>query len=227
MKHAKSRPPKPIHKVGELRRQRGSVAVIVGIVVVVLILIGGGIYGYQYMKQKDKEEEAANQEAARSKLEEMVGQRERAEQMRAQAAQWAEQKAAERAERAEFARTHPPERLARVAKLHVWGPITVPDLNIDAYLKSLWKPDGIHFRLALVGQRDALQRFMHDHGGFYVIIMTVDNAKLLEIPLKPQSMSWASEAANYGQPTLEIESIYPMPIDDYEVGKNWSLQWGD
>lgn len=216
--------------------QRNATGKLVLIAVAILgILAVVGIGGFAYMAEQNKKLEAekqAREQADRDKatqiLQKKKQDREWANQQKQQAQSWAEQKAAEQAEieaqKAAYAAEFPPHRLQAVAKWTTWAPVNLDQVGIEARLRSNWSNDGLNFRLALLGQEQAINAFC---GWERFIIMFQDGAGVNMTPfsVSPKEFRWSDPAKNRGIPTLELEKHVPYPIQDYERAAQWNLMW--
>lgn len=169
-----------------------------------------------------------DRDAARQKLQQR-------KQSAAQQAQWAaEQKriadekiaASELAKAEEASKPHyDPQRIAQAARIRQWQNITVPDLNINCWLKSNWKDGKINFRLALLGDKTALRIFRGDWPYFKVIFTDGIGNNLQQAVVRSEDLHWADSLKNSGSPTLEFESSTEMPLEVYESSTSWNLKW--
>ncbi len=174
-----------------------------------------------------------DRQQARLKLERMKAGRAQ-EQARQQeqdrlAAQKAEEEAAARERAAqEAAKPHyDPTRLNIAKNWRQWADITVPDLNIHAWLKTNWQNGKMHMRLALLGDKTALRLFTGNWPYFRLVFANQSGVNLHQCVLATSDLHWADSLRNSGTPTMEFESDDEVSLEVYESIVQWNLLWTD
>lgn len=177
---------------------------------------------------------AGDREAAKAKLAGIL------EAKRQREAQDAEKQAAE-AERqriaeekaaqaeAEAAKPHyDPTRLGIAKKWRQWADITIPDINIHAWLKSNWNDGNMHVRLALLGDKTALRLFTGNWPYFRLVFADQQGTNLHQCLLATRDMHWDEVGLrNNGIPTMEYEGDSQCSLEVYESIVQWNLKWED
>lgn len=152
------------------------------------------------------------------------------QQRDAEAQRVAEEKAAaDEARRQEEAnRPHyDPQRLAQALKVRQWQNVTIPDYNINCWLKSTWSDGKMNLRLALVGDKTALRVFQGKWPFFRLIFTDSIGNNLHQAWLRSDDLHWADSLKNSGAPTLEFEASTEVPLNIYESCVAWNLKWED
>lgn len=201
--------------------------VIVGIVVAFVAGIGITV-----MVMSNSQVERDKQTEARIKAEQNLQAMKSSKQQRL-AAQAARQEAERRAreekaarELAEASKPHyDPGRLRQAAKIRQWANTTIPDYNIECWLKTNWKDGKLNFRLAMLGQREALQQFQGSWPEYLVTWTDAAGTNLHSVIVPSSSMRWASLGTNNGIPTLELDSSDECALEVYERASNWNFNW--
>lgn len=135
-----------------------------------------------------------------------------------------EEKAAAAA--AEAAKPHyDPERLRMAANWRQWQDITVPDLNIHAWLKSNWINGKMHMRFALLGEKTALRLFTGSWKYFNLYFADQSGSNLHHATLAADDLHWADNMRNSGVPTMEFEGDSECDLPTYEQIVQWNLKW--
>ena len=173
-------------------------------------------------------EATMDRDAARQKLMQRKAAAAELQQREAEQQRLAEEKAAaEEARRQEEAnRPHyDPQRLQMAAKVRQWQNVTIPDFNINCWLKSTWVDGKMNLRLALVGDKTALRIFQGKWPFFRLIFTDGIGNNLHQAWLRSSDLHWADSLKNSGAPTLEFESSTEVPLNIYESCVAWNLKW--
>ena len=171
---------------------------------------------------------AVNQDAARQKLKQRMAETRARQEQAAEQQRQAEQKAAddEAARVAEAAKPHyDPTRLKMAAKPRQWSNITIPDININCWMKSTWTDGKMNLRLALLGQKDALRIFTGSWPYLKIILTDAGGNNLHQAVLKSADLRWADSLRNGGAPTMEFEASTECPLEVYETCNQWNLKY--
>ncbi len=207
--------------------------VIVGVVVAFILGVGitvAVMMGNQAQREKQLEDRLRAQQA----LEGMKTAKQKRVAARAAAAERAERQrqgaeeraAAAAAAAAEAAKPHyDPGRLAIAAKLRQWANTTIPDYNINCWLKSTWKDGKMNFRLAMLGQREALTTFQGSWPEIMITLTDQGGTNLHTVIVRTTDLRWAPMGANQGVPTLEFESNDEVALERYEQAAQWNFNW--
>jgi hypothetical protein len=174
--------------------------------------------------QQAQEPDATEKAAADAKLNEMLS----AKQRRAAFAEEQRAKEAERQARleAEAARPHySAYRLQAAAKPHNWADIVVPDLNVHAVFNSNWTPDHINYRIALLGEKRAIDTFLHQHQSYSVNLVDQAANQIIKFDVAPDSFEWAPPNFNGGIPTMQMTGTVDCDLPVYEQAVQWNLTW--
>jgi hypothetical protein len=174
---------------------------------------------------------ATEKEAAKAKLERMLQAKSQREAQDAAAEaerqRIAEEKAAKAA--AEAAKPHyDPTRVGIAKKWRQWADITIPDLNIHAWLKSNWNDGNMHIRLALLGDKTALRLFTGNWPYFRLVFADQQGNNLHQCILATRDLHWDEVGMrNNGTPTMEFEGDSECSLEVYESIVQWNLKWED
>lgn len=176
------------------------------------------------LSEKDKlAEEERNRQEAKAKLQSLLDERNRRVESE-NARVLAEQSRLE-ALAAEAAKPkYDPKRLAFAANTKQWAPCEVPDLGIQAWLRTTWKDGKIYMRLALIGQTQALELFTNQWRQFRIKLSDEFGRPHNQYVVMPNQLKMSSSSIN-GLPTMEFESSVEMPLEVYEGCKNWNFEW--
>ncbi|MBX9689989.1 MAG: hypothetical protein K2X27_24980 [Candidatus Obscuribacterales bacterium] len=161
---------------------------------------------------------------ARAKLSRMLEAKKQKQAAEAEQQRLAEEKAAQAA--VEAAKPHyDPIRLKTAGSIRQWDMITVPDLNIQCWLKSNWKDGSMNIRLALLGDKTAIRLFTANWKYFKLVFTDAGGNNLHEARLATRDLQWADSMKNGGTPTMEFESSTECPLEVYESMIQWNLKW--
>ncbi len=177
---------------------------------------------------QDSREAMMDRDAARQKLMQRKAATAAQQQQEAEKQRAAEEKAAaEEARRQEEAnRPHyDPQRLQQAAKVRQWQNVTIPDFNINCWLKSTWTDGKMNLRLAMVGDKTALRIFQGKWPYFRLIFTDGIGNNLHQAWLRSSDLHWADSLKNSGAPTLEFEASTEMPLNVYESCVAWNIKW--
>lgn len=172
-----------------------------------------------------------DREAAKAKLAKML--ESKAQNQAQEAERQAEQQriADEKAARAAAEANRPhydPTRLGIAQKWRQWADITIPDLNIHAWLKSNWKDGNMHIRLALLGDKTALRLFTGNWPYFRLVFADQGGQNLHQCILASKDLHWDETGLrNNGTPTMEFEGDSQCTLEVYESIVQWNLKWED
>lgn len=196
-----------------------GVAFIAGIGITVAVMMSA---------QKDHDRQIEARTRAEQKLQAFKSAKQQklaAQAARAEAERQArEQKAA--AELAEASKPHYDSgRLRQAAKIRQFANVTIPDFNIECWLKTNWKDGKVNFRLAMLGQREALQQFQGSWPEYLITWTDAAGTNLHSVIVPSTSMRWAPLGTNNGIPTLELDSSDECALEIYERSSNWNFNW--
>jgi hypothetical protein len=172
----------------------------------------------------EMERRAAEQKLARMQEAKRQSQAQQEEQQRIieEKAAAAAAAAATAAQRARY----DPVRLQIAGKWRQWADITIPDLNIHAWLKTSWKDNIMHLRLALLGDKTALRLFTGNWKYFRLVFADQGGNNLHQAILETRDLHWdASGLRNAGVPTMEFEGDSEITLEIYESIVQWNLKW--
>lgn len=210
-------------------------AVIIGIGVAMAFILGVGITVAVMMGNQSKEaertkllEDKLRAQQALEGIKSAKAKRMAAQAAAAARAEQARQEAQARAEAAaaEAAKPHyDPMRLKMAGQLKTWTNTTIPDYNINACLKTNWKDGRMNFRLALLGQREALTAFIGQWPEVMVTLTDQGGNNLHTVIVRTIDLQWAPLGANQGVPTLQIESNDEVALELYERTAQWNFNW--
>lgn len=170
------------------------------------------------------EADEADRAAAEAKLQKMLA----AKQRRAEFAEKQRRIEADREAQlqAEAARPHySPARLEKAAKPRHWEPITIPDLNVKGVFNSVWKNDRLNYRVALLGDRHAIDAFLMQHQLYGINFANQAGTKVFEFEITPQQFEWAPPGYNGGIPTMHTSGTIECDLPVYEESVQWNLTW--
>ncbi len=168
----------------------------------------------------------ADRSEAEAKLARMMGAKKQNESAAAEQQRIADEKTA--AAEAEAAKPHyDPTRVAIAGKVRQWQNITVPDLNIQCWLKSTWKDGKMNMRLAMIGDKTALRLFTGNWPYFRLVFADQGGNNLRQSILASSDLRWANSLTNSGTPTMEFEGSDDCPLEVYESIVQWNLKWED
>jgi hypothetical protein len=199
-----------------------TVLILAGLAVV---LLGGAAFVTSNYLAERQAAEAEERRQAEQKLQAIQEQRQWAEQKEDESRQWAELQSQQKAEQQENALNYPPARLEKAAKVRNWASVKTGDLGVEAWFKSYWRDNHMHFRVALLGQHAALEYFVNGYKGFHVMLADPNGVNIFETPVRGDEFHWAPASANQGIPTLELEKDVDIPLDTYERAVQWNFQW--
>jgi hypothetical protein len=167
----------------------------------------------------------ADRAAARENLERMLASKRQRQSEQDEQQRLAEEKA--QAAAAEAAKPHyDPTRLKIAFKYRQWADITVPDLNIHAWLKSNWKDGVMHMRFALLGDKTALRLFTGNWKYFRLVFADQGGNNLHQAILSTRDLHWDEAGLrNSGVPTMEFEGDSEVSLEVYESIVQWNLKW--
>lgn len=175
----------------------------------------------------DPQAEEADRKAAEAKLEAMLKDKEahnqRLEELRQRNQQQAEAEEARQLEAERRAR-YSPQRRASALKPRKWASVTVPDLNIKAVFNSNWADDHLNYRVALLGQKDAIDVFL-SRAQVGVNFADQSGNKIFEFPIPSSEFQWAPPGFNQGIPTVQATGRIPLELPTYEQSVQWNLTW--
>lgn len=167
-----------------------------------------------------------DRQAAQEKLNRMMDAKRAAQERQSEAQRIADEKAAAAA--AEAAKPHyDPTRLGIALKWRQWADITIPDINIHAWLKTNWKDGNMHLRLALLGDKTALRLFSGNWPYLRLVFADQQGNNLHQCILATRDLHWADGLRNSGTPTMEYEADSPVTLEVYESIVQWNLKWED
>lgn len=118
-----------------------------------------------------------------------------------------------------------PIRLKKAENLKRWAGVRVPEVNIDAYLKSSWKDGRLNLRLALLGQKAALELFNSSWTRYRLSFAAQDGTSINQVVIPTSDMHFAGAQANNNIPTLEFEGSQECSLDVYEQSVQWNFEW--
>jgi hypothetical protein len=197
-----------------------------------IVAIGAAVSLCGCQSGPDTEPDAADKAAAETKLQQMLGAKER-QQHAEEAAVERKRQADQRAAEADAARwraaqkpRYAPARLGFAARPRTWASITVPDLNVKAVFNSSWTNDQLNYRVALLGERAAINTFLGQHRQYGVNFADQSGNKIFEFPLSPEAFNWAPPNFNGGIPTIQTTGAIPLELPVYEQSVQWNLTWG-
>jgi hypothetical protein len=170
------------------------------------------------------EPDDADKAAAEAKLREMVTAKER----HAQFAEKQRQLEAEREEKrqAEANRPHYSQyQINAAAKPRHWASITVPDLNVQAVFNSTWTNDHLNYRIALLGEKHAIDTFLAQHQSYGVNFADQSGSQVFAFEVTPGQFEWAPQGFNGGIPTMQMTGTIDCPLPVYEQSVQWNLTW--
>lgn len=199
-----------------------AIAVLIAVGITVIVMLSNQAQTQKQMDDRYKAQQAlAGMKSAKQKRQAVqMAAAERAERAR----QEAEAKAAAAA--AEAAKPHyDPIRLQNAAKLRQWANTTIPDYNINCWLKTNWKDGKMNFRLAMLGQKEALSAFQ---GSWPEILFTLTDqggTNLHTVIIRTTDLRWAPIGTNQGVPTMEFESNDEIALELYERAAQWNFNW--
>lgn len=167
-----------------------------------------------------KQKAEADKALAAQKLQQLLASKQE------QARQEAEQARIEEEKAALVAKPHyDPIRLRRAAAVKQWTVVTVPELNIDAWLKTTWKDGKMNLRLALMGQQEALNLFNSSWPVYRLTFADQSGTNINQVRIPTSEMHWASGTKNGGVPTLEFEGSEDCQLEIYEQCVQWNFRW--
>lgn len=118
-----------------------------------------------------------------------------------------------------------PIRVKKAGTLKRWAGVHVPEINLDAYLKTAWKDGRINIRLALLGQKSALELFNSSWPKYKLSFAAQDGTNLYQVIIPSSEMRFAANQINNNIPTLEFEGSQECPLDIYEQSVQWNFEW--
>lgn len=186
-------------------------------------MLGLGAFFFVYLTQQ-KEEESQHRQMAEAKLQKQIEQRKWAAEQEEAARAWAETVAARRQEEAEKPHYSAP-RLAKAGKSRTWASVHVPDIGVQAVLNSLWKDGQLYFRIALLGQKNALELFTSEYRQFRITFADQSGTKIFEIPVSPSDFQFDPPDVNGGIPTMELNNSIDCDLPVYENAVQWNMIW--
>lgn len=196
-----------------------AVAFIAGITITVVVMMNAQTDREQQIESRMRAEQKL-QALKSSKQQKLAAQAARAEAER----QVREQRAA--AALAEASKPHyDPGRLRQAAKIKQFANVTIPDFNIECWLKTNWKDGKVNFRLAMLGQREALTQFQGSWPEYLITWTDAAGTNLHSIIVPSSSLHWAPLGTNNGIPTLELDSSDDCALEIYERSSNWNFNW--
>jgi hypothetical protein len=190
------------------------------ILVTVIVLAVGGFVIYQLHLVQ----EGQDRQAAEARLQAMMAKKQWADEQAAQNQRWAEQIEAQR--QAEAAKPHySPQRLAAAAKPRTWAHVEVPDLNIQCVLNTVWSDGQLHYRVAFLGQKQALDNFVAAYKEFRINFCDQSGSTTFDFGIDPNAFQLDPPSVNGGIPTFETSNSVECDLARYEVSVQWNLTW--
>ena len=167
----------------------------------------------------------ADRLAASEKLSQLLEAKRQKQEREEEKARIAEEKAVAAAAEAAKPR-YDPTRIQIAHKWRQWADITVPDLNIHAWLKSNWKDGKMHMRLALLGDKTALRLFTGSWKYFRLVFTDQAGNNLHQSILATNDLHWDEAGLrNGGVPTMEFEGDSDIALPTYESIVQWNFKW--
>ncbi len=201
--------------------QKKPPIILVSIILVLVLALGAVLLGYM---QQEKERQAADRDKAEAKLQKQLEQRQWAAEQEEAARQWAQGIAAAR--QAEAEKPHySPLRLEKAARSRSWAVVHVPDIGVQAVLNTLWRDGQIYYRVALLGQKNALELFTSEYRQFTVTFADQSGTKIFEIALSPTDFQMDPPTVNGGIPTMELNNSIDCDLPVYENSVQWNMLW--
>lgn len=198
---------------------------IIGISVAVAFVLGAGLMFFITRPSgpaKTDVSQAADRAAAQRKLQAMISNKQRQEAA-LQAAAAARQAELDR-KAAEAAKPHyEPARVQRAAKLRQWANITIPEYNLNGWMRSRWVNGSMQFRMALLGSREGLEAFCNTWPKLRITLADQGGTNMWEAIIATPDLHWSND--NGGQATKVIESTVECPLEVYEHTVQWNLKW--
>lgn len=116
--------------------------------------------------------------------------------------------------------------LIKAAAPRAWASIPVPNFNIQAVFNSTWQNGYLNYRVALLGDRDAINDFLRSYTKYGIVLANQGGYNVLVFPISPQSFAWRPDSYNQGIPTVDFTSTQPCSLEAYEDAVQWNLTWG-
>lgn len=167
-----------------------------------------------------------DKQAAEAKLNRLLEDRQKQAEQREYEQHLAEQKEAARQAEAEKPR-YPASELAAAARPRKWASIKVPDLNIQTVLNTTWRDGKLNYRVAMLGQRPALDAFTSQWHAFGVDFADQSGTNIFQFQISPQSFEWAPQSVNGGIPTKQTTGTVDCELPRYEQSVQWNLTWSE
>lgn len=173
---------------------------------------------------------AADKEAAEAKLNRMLSQKQKQAEQREYEQHAAEQREAAR-EAARLAEAqkprYPASELAAAARPRKWASIKVPDLNIQTVLNTTWTDGKLNYRVAMLGQRPAIDSFTSQWHAFAIDFADQGGTNIFQFQINPASFEWAPSSVNGGIPTKQMSGTVECELPRYEQSVQWNLTWSE
>lgn len=184
------------------------------------------LYGCQ--SASDPAADEADRQAAEAKLQQMLAEKEakaRDEESRRQIAE--ERAAAEQAAREAEANKprYAPQRLSRAARPRTWAAVTIPDLNVKAVFNSSWNDGRLNYRVALLGQKQAIDVFLGRYEQMQINFQDPSGTNIAQFPVERSEFQWAPANFNQGIPTVQATGAVECELPIYEEAIQWNLTW--
>jgi hypothetical protein len=169
---------------------------------------------------------AADKQAAEAKLDRLLRDKQSQAEQREYEQHAAEQKEAERL--AEAQKPHyPASELAAAARPRKWASIKVPDLNIQTVINTTWKDGKLNYRVAMLGQRPAIDSFTSQWHAFGIDFADQSGTNIFQFQIDPASFEWAPSSVNGGIPTKQMTGSIECELPRYEQSVQWNLTWAE
>jgi hypothetical protein len=170
------------------------------------------------------EADEADKAAADAKLQQMLATKQRQAAFADKQRQLEEDRQAKR--EVEAARPHYSQyQLEVAAKPRHWADITVPDLNVHAVFNSNWQNDKLNYRIALLGEKHAIDTFLNQHESYGVNFADQSGNQIFAFGITPQQFEWAPPGFNGGIPTMQTTGSIECDLPIYEHSVQWNLTW--
>lgn len=116
-------------------------------------------------------------------------------------------------------------RTGRARQVKQWANVTIPEYNINGWLKTWWIDGNLHLRLALLGDREALSVFTTTWPKLRLTFADQGGVNIYEAVVSSNDLSSDTGPRNAGMPTLALESTIDCPLELYENSVQWNLKW--
>jgi hypothetical protein len=116
--------------------------------------------------------------------------------------------------------------LVKAATPRHWAPVPVTGFNINAVFNSTWQDGYLNYRVALLGDRAAINEFLGAYTKYGILMVNQGGYNVLVFPVSPQGFSFEPDGYNQGIPTADTSGRVECSLEQYQQSVQWNMSWG-